>query len=226
MLVITSARVVARPASAAVRTSGGRLRSRASVAPARQILGLSRVRSVGGGPALSRRRVVGAALADEDDELDEGFGDIDRLAADDEAKSAADSDLSDPSVEQTFRCDIGVNEVAEFGLSGRPLYVCQTMVAETVAAQDVRAGRGGGARHGAALRPRRAHRAISGSRTRWTTTTACLSRTRRDTPRIATRSAKAGGAHGEARRRRSFGVPAGGTTTPCSWTRPGTRTAC
>ena len=126
MLVITSARVVARPASAAVRTSGGRLRSRASVAPARQILGLSRVRSVGGGPALSRRRVVGAALADEDDELDEGFGDIDRLAADDEAKSAADSDLSDPSVEQRLM-NIGVNEVAEFGLSGRPLYVCQTM---------------------------------------------------------------------------------------------------
>ena len=126
MLVITSARAIARPVSAAARTSGGKLRPRATVAPARQILGLSRVRSVGGGPALSRRRVVGAALADEDDELDEGFGDIDRLAADDEAKSAADSDLSDPSVEQRLM-NIGVNEVAEFGLSGRPLYVCQTM---------------------------------------------------------------------------------------------------
>ena len=126
MLAITSARVVAMPASAAARTSGGKLRSRASVAPARQILGLSRVRSVGGGPALARRRVVAAALDDDDDELDEGFGDIDRLAAEDEAKSAAVSDLSSQSVERRLM-NIGVNEVVEFGLSGRPLYVCQSM---------------------------------------------------------------------------------------------------
>ena len=126
MLVITSARAIARPVSAAARTSGGKLRPRATVAPARQILGLSRVRSVGGGPTLPRRRVVTAAQDDEDDELDEGFGDIDRLVADDEVKSAADSDLSSPSVEQRLM-NIGVNEVVEFGLSGRPLYVCQTM---------------------------------------------------------------------------------------------------
>ena len=126
MLVITSARVVARQVSAAARTSGGKLRPRASVAPGGQILGSSRVRSVGGGLSLPRRRVVAAALDDEDDELDEGFGDIDRLAAEDEIKSAADSDLSSPSVEQRLM-NIGVNEVVEFGLSGRPLYVCQTM---------------------------------------------------------------------------------------------------
>ena len=70
--------------------------------------------------------MVTAAQDDEDDELDEGFGDIDRLVADDEVKSAADSDLSSPSVEQRLM-NIGVNEVVEFGLSGRPLYVCQTM---------------------------------------------------------------------------------------------------
>jgi hypothetical protein len=74
--------------------------------------------------------VVPAARADEDDfDDDEGFGDIDRLAAEDDEKPPTGGTAirdSDVSTEQRLM-NIGVNEVVEFGLSGRPLYVCQSM---------------------------------------------------------------------------------------------------
>ena len=121
MQVFTSARVVARPTCSAARNGAGTLRSLKCVASARPILG-SRVRSVGGG--ISRRRVVVTAALDEDD--DEGFGDIDRLAAEDTAKGTGSVLATDVSTEERLM-NIGVNEVIEFGLSGRPLYVCQSM---------------------------------------------------------------------------------------------------
>ena len=68
-------------------------------------------------------------MDDDDEDFDDGFGDIDRLAAEEKAKTAekkARPDLSNQSTEQKLM-NIGVNEVVEFGLSGRPLYVCQSM---------------------------------------------------------------------------------------------------
>jgi len=131
MLAFSSARALAQPPCCA-----GKRWSSKCVASARPIVGLSsRVSrpTVGGGAQNSRSRrpnVVPAARADEDDfDDDEGFGDIDRLAAEDDEKPPTGGTAirdSDVSTEQRLM-NIGVNEVVEFGLSGRPLYVCQSM---------------------------------------------------------------------------------------------------
>ena len=74
-------------------------------------------------------RVCALGGDDEDDDaaFDANFGDIDRLAA--EAEAAADGeddDAGDDDPDATLM-SFGSQKVVEFGLSGRPLYVCQSI---------------------------------------------------------------------------------------------------
>jgi hypothetical protein len=86
-----------------------------------------RVRVVRGGGAPARR--AGHITSALDGENEHGFGDIDKLAAG--AQTARGGTESEGGVatrsEEARIMSIGSDGVSEFGLSGRPLYVCQTM---------------------------------------------------------------------------------------------------
>lgn len=125
MLAYTTGRVVVTPAASA-RSNARALRTPSGATARRGAI--LRVRVVGGGAATRRASHVAAALGSEDDD-DEGFADIDRIAEEDEAARTG-SDSVGGLVAQSREDElmsIGSHEVVEFGLSGRPLYVCQSM---------------------------------------------------------------------------------------------------
>ena len=125
MLAYTTGRVVVTPAASA-RSNARALRTPSGATARRGAI--LRVRVVGGGAATRRASHVAAALGSGDDD-DEGFADIDRIAEEDEAARTG-SDSVGGLVAQSREDElmsIGSHEVVEFGLSGRPLYVCQSM---------------------------------------------------------------------------------------------------
>ena len=76
---------------------------------------------------ISMVRALGGEDDDDDAGFDANFGDIDRLAAEAEAAAEGDDvDVGDDDPDARLM-SYGNQKVVEFGLSGRPLYVCQSI---------------------------------------------------------------------------------------------------
>ena len=76
---------------------------------------------------ISMVRALGGEDDDDDAGFDANFGDIDGLAAEAEAAAEGDDvDVGDDDPDARLM-SYGNQKVVEFGLSGRPLYVCQSI---------------------------------------------------------------------------------------------------
>ena len=136
--------------------------------------------------ALSEDGIDDDDVDDADDDEEMSFGDIDRLASAAESKRRAGDTGTDTGV---VAANPGKNDLVEFGLTGRPLFVCQSIwwlrlsQLKTYPPNDseVRGRR-------ATLRPLHVCGRAMVQRRRSTTTITSLSRTRRRTTSNARRS--------------------------------------